>query len=121
MALPCAPPSYLPDPSAFESVLQRHESVPSLPRIKALVLVTPNNPTGAIYPSHLISAFASICKKKRIALILDETYRDFLLRHDGSSVTAKPHGLFEDTLKLPDGTTDEEWDWRGSESLRISA
>jgi aspartate/methionine/tyrosine aminotransferase len=45
---------------------------------RAVVLVTPNNPTGAIYPEGVIAAFAALAKRHNIALIIDETYRDFL-------------------------------------------
>lgn len=58
-------------------------------KVKALVLVTPNNPTGAIYPPHIIEAFYELCARKKIALILDETYRDFLPDNAGPA-----HGLF---------------------------
>ncbi|KAF7977219.1 hypothetical protein HWV62_4491 [Athelia sp. TMB] len=57
------------------------------PKTKAIALVTPNNPTGAIYPPSLIASFASLARACNIALILDETYRDFLL-------TGPPHPLF---------------------------
>jgi aspartate/methionine/tyrosine aminotransferase len=42
------------------------------------VLVTPNNPTGAVYPPETIAAFAALCERRGIWLVLDETYRDFL-------------------------------------------
>lgn len=58
--------------------------------VKAIVLVTPNNPTGAVYPSGLIEAFFNLAHEKGIKLILDETYRDFLIDD------AAPHGLFKD-------------------------
>ena len=66
-------------------------------KTRAIVLVTPNNPTGAIYPPAVIEAFYELAKSKGLALVLDETYRDF--RAEGSP----PHGLFrkpasEDTL-----------------------
>ena len=58
------------------------------PKTRAIVLVTPNNPTGAVYPPALIEAFFELAKAKGVALVIDETYRDFLA-HD-----AAPHGLF---------------------------
>ncbi len=66
-------------------------------RTRAIVLVTPNNPTGAIYPPGLIEAFFELARKRGLALVLDETYRDF------REEAAPPHGLFgkpgwEDTL-----------------------
>ncbi len=60
-------------------------------RTRAIVLVTPNNPTGAIYPEGLIAAFAGLARARGIALIIDETYRDFL-----SPGANRAHGLFTD-------------------------
>ena len=60
-------------------------------KTRAIVLVTPNNPTGAIYPPATIAAFAALCRRKNIWLIVDETYRDFLAADYGS-----PHTLFSD-------------------------
>ncbi len=45
---------------------------------RALILVTPNNPTGAVYPPDIIEKFFDLAASRRITLILDETYRDFL-------------------------------------------
>lgn len=55
----------------------------------AVALVTPNNPTGAVYPPALLQEVYEICEARGIWLILDETYRDFL-----PPDTAAPHGLF---------------------------
>jgi aspartate/methionine/tyrosine aminotransferase len=60
------------------------------PKTRALVLISPNNPTGAIYPPEEIRAAFELCRKKGIAFILDETYRDFM-----PSAPA-PHDLFRD-------------------------
>ncbi len=57
-------------------------------RVKAVVLVTPNNPTGAEYPPALVHAFAELAREKGAVLVLDETYRDF------DSRGARPHALF---------------------------
>ncbi|UXN57925.1 aminotransferase [Phyllobacterium zundukense] len=58
------------------------------PDVRALTLVTPNNPTGAIYPPERLKAIFDICQKNGIWLILDETYRDFLPEGAGA-----PHFL----------------------------
>jgi len=47
------------------------------PRTRAIVLVTPNNPTGAIYPPDILDAFFELARVRGIALIIDETYKDF--------------------------------------------
>ncbi len=72
----------LPDPEAARARLT--------PRTRAIVLVTPNNPTGAEYPPELVAAFAALAREHGLALILDETYRDF------HSQPGRPHALFAD-------------------------
>lgn len=59
-------------------------------RTRAIVLVTPNNPTGAVYPPDLISGFARLATDRGLHLILDETYRDF------RTTTEPAHTLFQD-------------------------
>ena len=57
-------------------------------RTRAIVLCSPNNPTGAIYPAHTIEGFYDLAKARGIALIIDETYKDF-------RASPEPlHGLF---------------------------
>jgi aspartate/methionine/tyrosine aminotransferase len=46
-------------------------------RTRAIVLVSPNNPTGAIYPPDLLSRFFDAAAQADSALIIDETYKDF--------------------------------------------
>ncbi|KAH7906582.1 pyridoxal phosphate-dependent transferase [Hygrophoropsis aurantiaca] len=71
------------------------------PKTKAIALVTPNNPTGAIYPPSLIAGFAALAQKHNIALILDETYRDFV-----DTAHGPPHTLFSSTTSA--------WSWRST-------
>ena len=58
-------------------------------RTRALVLVTPNNPTGAIYSPEFIEQCFELAKWHGFALVLDETYKDF--RDDPAT---PPHRLF---------------------------
>jgi aspartate/methionine/tyrosine aminotransferase len=60
------------------------------PKTKAIVLVSPNNPTGAVYKPEALRAFVALARRRGIALVLDETYRDFLPQ-DGA-----PHDLLRD-------------------------
>jgi aspartate/methionine/tyrosine aminotransferase len=57
-------------------------------RTRAIALVTPNNPTGAIYPAEIIDGFYQLARSHGIALIIDETYKDF------RDSTAPAHQLF---------------------------
>lgn len=58
-------------------------------RTRAIVLCSPNNPTGGIYPAKTIEEFHALAKARGIALVVDETYKDF--RAD----PAPPHNLFK--------------------------
>ncbi|KIC34936.1 aminotransferase [Leisingera sp. ANG-S5] len=71
----------LPDLAAAEALITD--------RTRAIVLVTPNNPCGVEYPSGLVQSFFSLARSRGLALIVDETYRDF------DSRGGAPHGLFQ--------------------------
>lgn len=58
--------------------------------VKAIALVTPNNPTGSVYPAALLREIFDLVRAHNAWLILDETYRDFLPLDAG-----KPHDLFD--------------------------
>ncbi len=60
-------------------------------RTRALVVISPNNPTGAILSPAILADFAGLCRRRKIALVLDETYRDFLPEDRA------PHDLFRDS------------------------
>jgi hypothetical protein len=79
------------DCSADDGFLPRVDAVAAAitPDVRALALVSPNNPTGAVYPPDLLREIFEVCREKDIWLILDETYRDFLPEAGRS-----PHGLF---------------------------
>ncbi len=72
----------LPDPATARARIT--------PATRAIVLVSPNNPCGTEYPPDLLAAFRDLARKHRLALIIDETYRDFHSR------PGPPHGLFAD-------------------------
>jgi len=80
--LPCDPQhGFVPVAADAEALIDA--------RTRAIVLVTPNNPTGAVYPAATIAAFADLCRRRKLWLVLDETYRDFLPQG-----VARPHELF---------------------------
>ena len=72
---------FLPTPAAVEAMISGG--------VRALAVVTPNNPTGATYPAGLLRELFELCGKHGLWLIVDETYRDFLPLDAGA-----PHGLF---------------------------
>ena len=60
------------------------------PKTRAIVLVSPNNPGGVEYPAETLAQFRDLARTHDIALIVDETYRDF------DSRSTRPHDLFTD-------------------------
>jgi aspartate/methionine/tyrosine aminotransferase len=57
-------------------------------RTRAIVLCSPNNPTGSIYAPETIRALFELARGRGIALVIDETYKDF---RDGD---APAHPIF---------------------------
>ncbi len=80
--------SLIPDPEAAARLITA--------RTRAIVLVSPNNPGGVEYPAEVLRGFFNLAQARGIALIVDETYRDF------DSRSGAPHDLFADP------------DWRGT-------
>ena len=75
-------PGLLPDPEAAAQLITS--------KTRVIVLISPNNPGGVEYSAELIAAFRDLARSRGIALIVDETYRDF------HSQSGAPHGLFQD-------------------------
>jgi hypothetical protein len=59
------------------------------PHTRAILLVSPSNPTGVILPPATIRALFELAKERNIALVLDETYNAF-------APGGAPHDLFRD-------------------------
>ena len=60
------------------------------PRTRAILLVSPSNPTGAVLPPATLEKFLELARARNIALVLDETYNAFLPGN------VRPHELFAD-------------------------
>jgi aspartate/methionine/tyrosine aminotransferase len=61
---------YQPDPEAIQSAVTR--------RTRAVVTVSPNNPTGAVYAPSLLAAVNELCARNGIFHIHDEAYEYFV-------------------------------------------
>lgn len=58
--------NWWPDPEEVESKVTE--------RTKALVIINPNNPTGAVYPRWLLESMVDICRRHNLILFADEIY-----------------------------------------------
>ncbi len=47
-------------------------------KTRAILFNSPNNPTGAVYPTELVAALVDLCESKGIFLIMDDIYHQLL-------------------------------------------
>jgi alanine-synthesizing transaminase len=64
---PCRPErGFVPDPDEIESLITK--------RTRAIVVINPNNPTGAVYPRAVLEAIARVAEKHHLVVLADEIY-----------------------------------------------
>ncbi len=56
------------------------------PRTKAIVVINPNNPTGALYPAEVLKAIVEVARRHRLVVFADEIYDKTL--YDGETHTS---------------------------------
>ncbi|MEL7311972.1 MAG: pyridoxal phosphate-dependent aminotransferase [Pseudomonadota bacterium] len=68
---PCRPEAgFLPDPKDLEALITK--------KTRAVVLINPNNPTGAVYPKALLEEIAAIARRHDLVIMSDEIYDEML-------------------------------------------
>jgi arginine:pyruvate transaminase len=70
---------FQPDASVIEAALT--------PRTRAILINTPNNPTGAVYDSARLNAVAELCVRRDLWLVSDELYDSQV--HDGDHLSPR--------------------------------
>lgn len=75
---------FIPDPDAIARAITA--------RTKLIIVLTPNNPTGAVYPGETLGRLLELAKRHNIVLIADEVYESLV--YDGARHTS--------LLSLPD-------------------
>jgi alanine-synthesizing transaminase len=84
----CRPENgFLPDPEEVARLIT--------PRTRALVVINPNNPTGAVYPRQVLEALARLAEKHRLVVFSDEIYDQMV--YDGAEFVPMAT-LVHDTL-----------------------
>ncbi len=69
------------------------------PRTKAVALLTPNNPTGTVYPADRLRAVAEIAASHGLYIISDELYESLIFEGEPFSVGSIP-GMRERTITI---------------------
>ncbi|MDJ0814075.1 MAG: pyridoxal phosphate-dependent aminotransferase [Woeseiaceae bacterium] len=74
----CLPDNgFMPDPEQIKSLVG--------PRTRAIVVINPNNPSGAVYDRDTLRAIATIAREHELVLLSDEIY-DQMVYDDAESV-----------------------------------
>jgi alanine-synthesizing transaminase len=85
---PCRPENgFCPDPDEVEALIT--------PRTRALVVINPNNPTGAVYPRAVLERLVQIAEKHQLIIFCDEIYDG--ITYDGAEYVPIA-SLVHDTL-----------------------
>ena len=72
---PCRPEAdFVPDPEEIARLIT--------PRTRAIVVINPNNPTGAVYPRPVLEAIARLAERAGIVVFSDEIYDQ--MTYDGA-------------------------------------
>ncbi|WP_089721145.1 aminotransferase class I/II-fold pyridoxal phosphate-dependent enzyme, partial [Candidatus Entotheonella palauensis] len=83
---------YLPDVEALSRAVT--------PRTRAIVTVSPNNPTGAVYPEAILQAVNALCAARGVYHISDEAYEYFTHDDHRHYSPASANGATEHTISL---------------------
>jgi alanine-synthesizing transaminase len=68
---PCRPENgFIPNPEEIRSLVT--------PRTRAIVVISPNNPTGAVYPLEVLEGIARIAEENHLVIYSDEIYDQVL-------------------------------------------
>src|ERR1700722_1992571 len=85
---PCRPENgFVPDPAEVEALVTR--------RTRAIVIINPNNPTGATYPRAVLEGLARLAERHKLVVYSDEIY-DQMGYDDAESIPMAT--LVHDTL-----------------------
>jgi alanine-synthesizing transaminase len=72
---PCRPENgFVPDPEELARLIT--------PRTRALVVINPNNPTGAVYPRAVLEQLAALAERRGLVVFSDEIYDQ--MTYDGA-------------------------------------
>lgn len=71
---------FVPDPAEVEARIT--------PRTRAMIICSPNNPTGAVYPPHVLEALVEVARRHDLWVLSDECYESITFDAPHVSPTA---------------------------------
>ena len=86
VSVPVEAPDFLPDPARVADAITD--------RTRLLIVNTPHNPTGAVYPRELLEELVALCRSRGVLILADEVY-DHLV-YEGEHVSLRSVAGAED-------------------------
>ncbi len=83
---------HLPDEKEFEKLIT--------PKTKAILVCTPNNPTGTIFTKDEMEMVVRIAKKHKLFVLSDEVYREFVFDNKKHTSILEIEGSEENSIML---------------------
>jgi aspartate/methionine/tyrosine aminotransferase len=91
--IPCrAEDLFVPDPAVMAGLIS--------PRTRLIVVNTPNNPTGAVYPRAVLEAIAALAKQHDLLVLSDEIYERMVYAGASHTSLASLPGMWNRTLTV---------------------
>lgn len=83
---------FLPDPERIAKAIS--------PRTRAIVINSPNNPTGAVYPESVLTEIADLALKHGLWVVTDEIYEQLVYDGKHRSVASLNEAIAQQTITI---------------------
>lgn len=97
------PVAVAPRPGTFEADLSAIEKAIT-PKTQALILNSPNNPSGTVYPEEVVRGAVELCERKGIYLVMDDIYHQLVFGGEKTSSCYK-FGRNHDNIVVINGVS----------------
>jgi alanine-synthesizing transaminase len=81
------PLTYILDPNHhwYPDLDDLEKSIKYNPAVAGILIINPDNPTGAVYPTHILEAIVEIAKRYDLFIICDEVYHNIVYNDTSTS------------------------------------
>ena len=82
------PLTYILDPNHhwYPDLEDLEKSIKYNPAVAGILIINPDNPTGAVYPTHILESIVELAKRYDLFIICDEVYHNIV--YNGTSTSA---------------------------------
>lgn len=107
------PLTYLLDPNHhwYPDLDDLENSIKYNPSVAGILIINPDNPTGAVYPTHILEAIVELARRYDLFIICDEVYHHIV--YNGTS-TSPLSAVIGDVPAIAMRGVSKEMPWPGS-------